>query len=127
MAITKSRLVSNLAHEIQTENFKVLCDVPPKLGGNDIAPGPHEYLEIALAGCTALTLQMYAKRKEMKLEGVDVKIKITKEGMENEISREIKLVGELSDTEKERLLDIANKCPIHHFLTRGAKIHSSLI
>ena len=127
MSVTTSRRVSTLAYEVQTENFKILCDVPEKLGGNNLAPDPHEYLETALAGCTALTVQMYAKRRELKLESVDVKIKILKEGAENEISREIHLEGDLSQEEKDKLLEIANKCPIHKFLTLGAKIHSSLV
>ena len=128
MSVEYSKRNKNLAHEIKTGPFLVNVDVTEQLGGDGTAPDPHQYLEVALAGCTALTVQMYANRKEWPLENCDVKIKILAEGAENIISREICLIGDQLTTEqRERLMDIANKCPIHRLLERGAKIETKAI
>lgn len=102
-------------------------DVASGIGGTDSAPSPHEYLEVALAACTALTLQMYAQRKGLKLDYADVQVRITAEGKSNEMLREIKLVGNLNDGEREQLLAIAEKCPVHKFLSAGAVVTSQLV
>lgn len=127
MPVGTTRKVALRAFEIDASGHKVLTDVPEKLGGKDSAPGPHDYLEIALAGCTAITLTMYAERKNIPLEDVDVTIKITAEGESNSISRDIRLIGNLTEEQKQQLLAIANKCPIHAFLEKGAQITSSLV
>lgn len=127
MPVGMTRQVAQRAFEIEASGHKVLTDVPEKLGGKDSAPGPHDYLEIALAGCTAITLTMYAERKNIPLEDVDVSIKITAEGDTNTMSREIRLIGNLTEEQKDQLLAIANKCPIHKFLEKGAQVHSSLV
>lgn len=124
MTVQSTHRLSDLAYEIQTNDFKVIADVPTKLGGENRGPDPHEYLQISLAGCTAITLQMYAKRKNIPLDSVDVKIEITKEGAENLIRRDIRLNGDLSEEQRQSLFAIAEKCPIHSFLSRGAKIES---
>jgi putative redox protein len=93
-------------------------------GGSKRGPDPHDYLQTALAACTALTMQMYAERKGIPLESADVKIKIVEEGTENRMLREIRLVGTLNDEQRQRLLAIAEKCPIHRFLSRGAQIET---
>ncbi len=127
MSVETTRNIAHRAFEIQTNGHKVLTDVTEKLGGKDIAPEPHQYLEIALAACTAITLTMYAEKKQIPLEDVDVSIKITAEGETNTMSRDIRLIGNLSEEQKTQLLDIANKCPIHKFLERGAHIESRLL
>lgn len=128
MPVEYSKRNNNLAHEIKTGPFLINVDVEEKLGGNGTAPDPHQYLEIALAGCTALTVQMYANRKAWPLENCDVKIKIVAEGSENIISREICLIGDqLTAEHRERLMEIANKCPIHRFLGKGSKIETKEI
>ena len=73
--ITGSR-TENLAAQLVARHFSILSGVSEKLGGNDEGPDPHELLEAALAGCTIITIQMYANRKGMKLDSTDVKIKI---------------------------------------------------
>jgi putative redox protein len=67
---------------------------------------------------------MYAERKGIPLESADVKIKIVEEGTENRLLREIRLVGTLNEEQRQRLLAIAEKCPIHRFLSRGAQIET---
>lgn len=126
MAVQSTSRISELSYEIKTNDFAVIADVSKKLGGDNRGPDPHEYLQISLAACTAITLQMYAKRKNFALESVDVKIEITKEGLENIIRRDIKLNGSLNEEERKALFAIAEKCPMHNFITRGAKIESYL-
>lgn len=127
MSVESTKIIENFAYEITSHDFKVRVDVNEKLGGQNSAPNPHDYLEIALAGCTAITVQMYAKRKGIPLEYSDVKIKITAEGASNEILREIKFVGDLTEEQKQSLFQIAEKCPIHKLISAGAKIESRMI
>ncbi|MES2769626.1 MAG: OsmC family protein [Bdellovibrionota bacterium] len=126
MSVESAKHVGGLAYDIKLPEFLIRVDVKEKQGGANSAPDPHDYLEAALAGCTAITVQMYANRKGIPLESVDVKISITKEGKEgNEITREVKFKGNLTEEQKTMLLAIAEKCPIHHFLVRGANIRTT--
>lgn len=127
MSVESTLLKNGLAFEISSRGFSVPVDVQEKLGGENSAPNPHDYLEIALAGCTAITVQMYAKRKNIPLEYSNVKVKITSEGQTNEILREICFVGKLSQEQKNSLLAIAEKCPVHKFLAAGTKILTRMI
>lgn len=122
MAVTSTRTISKNTVEIRTPGFKLVADTNAKLGGHDLGPNPHEYLEAALAGCTAITLQMYATRKQIQLEDINVSITITSEGESNAILREITLTGDLTAEHRRSLMTIADKCPIHLFLERGATI-----
>ncbi|WP_295902020.1 OsmC family protein [uncultured Bdellovibrio sp.] len=127
MSVESSRILNGYNFEITSHDFKVLTDVPENQGGENKAPSPHDYIEIALASCTAITVQMYAKRKGIPLEYSDVKVQITSEGSAgNEIHREIRFVGNLTDEQKKNLLMIAEKCPIHKFLSAGAKIKTEM-
>ncbi len=124
MPVDSSRRIEKFAYEISVSGHTLVADVPVRFGGDNRGPDPHDYLQTALAACTALTLQLYAQRKDIPLESADVKIEIAEEGAENRLVREIRLVGRLSDDQKQRLLEIAEKCPIHRFLSRGAKIET---
>jgi putative redox protein len=126
MSAESTKLIEGFCFEVQSNNFKVMADVSEKLGGKNTAPSPHDYLGVALASCTAITVQMYAKRKNFPLDYTDVKISFLKEGVENEILREIKFVGTLSEEQTKTLLMIADKCPIHKLIEKGAKITSVL-
>jgi putative redox protein len=113
--------------EIQSGRHSIVADVDAKLGGQDLGPGPHELLEAALGACTSITVQMYANRKGWKLVSCDTKVKFTREDRESiALERTIHLDGDLDDEQKRRLLEIANRCPIHEVLVRGAKIESRL-
>lgn len=129
MAIESAkRLDDKLAYDFKLPEFMIRVDVKEKQGGTNTAPDPHDYLEVALAGCTAITVQMYAHRKQIPLESVDVKIEITREGKEgNEISRKLNFKGDLTEEQKAMLLTIAEKCPIHHLLVRGVNIKTEMI
>jgi putative redox protein len=128
MAVIGTKRVHNYTFEVNSAGHSIPVDVTTALGGDNSAPDPHDYMQIALAGCTAITLQMYAQRKEIPLESSDIKIQITQEGSENKILRQIKLLGPaLTEDQRLDLLRVANKCPIHLFLERGAQIESKLV
>ncbi|HVO90752.1 MAG TPA: OsmC family protein [Casimicrobiaceae bacterium] len=102
------------------------ADEPPDKGGTDTGPMPEELLAGSLAACTALTLRLYARRKQWRLDDVTVDVRFdaatpTPEGAV-EISREIALHGELDDAQRARLIEIAQRCPIHRVLTASVRI-----
>ncbi len=113
--------------EVVAGSFQIVSDVKPDLGGKDLGPNPHELLEAALVSCTVMTMQMYANRKGWPLESSEVKVTIAKEGAESLFNREIKLNGPLSEEQKMKLLEIADKCPIHKILMSQVSIDSKLI
>ncbi len=113
-------------------------DEPADAGGDDRGPNPYEYLLAALGTCTSMTLRMYADLKKLPLQRVAVTLRHrkihaadcadceTRDGKVDEIERVITLEGELSDAQRQRLLEIANKCPVHRTLTSEIRIVSRL-
>jgi putative redox protein len=122
---------------IRIGQHRLQSDEPPD-SGNDGGPDPYELLLAALGACTSMTLRMYADRKEWPLKGVQVRLghsRIhvedcaacdTKEGMLDQIECEISLIGDLSDIQRQRLVEIANRCPIHRTLLGEIQIRMSL-
>jgi putative redox protein len=113
---TTTKRISGFQFEIKNGNNQLVSDVALKDGGTDQGMSPHELIESALAACTAITVTMYAQRKGWPLQDIDVQVRITKEGKESEIERRIHFVGNLSQEQHLRLVEIANKCPIHRLL-----------
>ena len=126
------------AFEIEIGPNTIMADEPDSLGGNDLGPRPHELVLAGLGACTAMTLRMYADRKGIPLKGIGVhlshrKIKAadcpdctTTEGEVEEMVREITLEGDFDAATRQRLLEIANKCPVHKTLTGEIKIRTTL-
>ena len=126
MQVTTTRGNDKLQYRIQIGKHQLLTDAPEALGGDDSGPEPHDLLAAALAACTSLTVTMYARRKGMALEDVKVAIDHGQHDGAYELRRHIELVGALSQEERERLLDIANKCPVHKTLSGTIRIQTEL-
>lgn len=109
---------------------RMLADEPASIGGNDAGPAPFDYVLAGLGACTSMTLRMYAERKGLALTRVSVDLehdKIEVDGQpRNRIVRHITVEGDLTDEQRARLLDIANKCPVHRALTQSMIIDSKL-
>lgn len=105
-----------LAHQIAVRAHQLLTDVIEAQGGDDLGPDPHDLLDSALGACTALTVMMVARRKQMPLEDVQVSITHVEADGLYRLNRQIRFVGALSAEQRDYLLGIANKCPIHKAL-----------
>jgi putative redox protein len=122
--------------EIMSGPHRFLADEPVKAGGLDSGPGPYDLLLASLGACTSMTLRLYAENKKLPLQRVSVRLthnKIhaedclnceTKEGMIDRIDRNITLEGALSADERKRLLEIADKCPVHRTLESEIEIRT---
>lgn len=114
---------------VSSRNNVLIADEPLELGGGNLGFSPDELLCAALGACTAATLRMYADRKEWPLESVDVKVEFQQEPTlsTTKLFRSITFQGNLSDDQLERLMDIANKCPLHKILTHPIEIETKKI
>jgi len=104
----------------------VTLDVPTSLGGGDTGPTPHQMLLTSLGSCTAITVAMYATRKEWPLERVEVTVSHADHKAETPIEKTITLIGNLDADQRERLHSIADKCPINLLLKGTATVNSHL-
>jgi uncharacterized OsmC-like protein len=136
--VVVSGAAAGFAQEIEAGRHRIASDEPATAGGTDSGPSPYELLLAALGSCTSMTVAMYARRKGWPLERVVVRLQHarihaedcaeceTKEGMLDRIEREVSLTGPLSAEQRERLLEIANRCPVHRTLTSEIDIRTRL-
>lgn len=131
--------VAGFTQEITVGSHRFFSDEPKDLGGDDAGPSPYELLAAALGACTSMTLGMYARRKQWPLASVNIRLRHskihaadcgdcdTKDEMLDRMERDIELIGSLTDEQRTKLLEIADKCPVHRTLTRGMTIVSRLV
>ena len=117
----------NFQQALEVGNDRFISDIAKDKGGDALGPSPHEYLGAALAACTGMTLKMYAKRKSWDLQDAIVTVDIERENEIEKFKRSIKLVGITDIEQSERLLEIANKCPVHKALTGTIEINTELL
>jgi putative redox protein len=105
-------------HEIEIREHRLISDETEDTGGRDQGPTPTELLAGALASCTAITIEMYADRKEWELGDVEVAAEFTKGTADSapKAKVDIRIPVELSDEQREKILKIAHKCPVHRAL-----------
>jgi putative redox protein len=120
--------------EVSSGKHHLRADEPASAGGNDAAPGPYDYLLIALGTCTSMTVGLYARRKQIPLETITVSLSHarihaedcesceTKAGMLDQIDVRLELTGNLTIEQKQKLIEIAGKCPVHRTLTSEINI-----
>lgn len=106
-----------------------VADIADSLGGTDLGPDPHELLDSALAACTLLTLELYIRRKQLAVTHLAVQIEHVEGKGEDgkplyQLQRKLSVEGELADAERQRLLEIAGRCPIHRILEGEVRIHT---
>jgi putative redox protein len=125
--------------QMKVGNHYMVADEPTDFGGNDFGPSPYELVSAGLSACTAMTIQMYAKRKGWNLENVEVHTSYSKthavdcEDCEADsakidtFNREIRLTGVLDEKQTSRILEIADKCPVHRTLHSETQVVTTLI
>ncbi|RKE98433.1 bifunctional alpha/beta hydrolase/OsmC family protein [Ichthyenterobacterium magnum] len=129
----------NFTTSIQTKNHSMIADEPASIGGDDFGPSPYEYLNAGLAACTVMTLKMYAQRKQWDLQEVFVyvshsrkhsdalELDIEKPGYLDHINKKLKFIGNLDDSQKQRLKEIASRCPVHKTIASEVIFNTEII
>jgi len=136
-------LVAELDHKFQQEVFTDhhhwFADEPTKVGGQNTGPDPYEHLLAALGTCTAMTIRLYANHKKIPLEHVEVSLSHERNYLEDAgnaeeqgsqieaLIRKVQLIGPLSDSEKARLMEIAERCPVHRTLHNNPHVVTTLV
>ena len=130
---------SGFAQEIQVGPHRLTADEPINVGGKETGPSPYDLLLAALGSCTSMTISLYARARKWPLESVTVNLRHskihaadcrdceTKEGKIDRIERDIHLVGKLDAEQQKKLLEIADKCPVHRTLNSEIKIETKAV
>ncbi|MBS1570414.1 MAG: OsmC family protein [Bacteroidetes bacterium] len=113
--------------EIQVRHHQLIADEPEANGGKDLGPTAHELLAAALCACTNATVRMYADRKQWPLEAIDTSVTVEHGASfdDTRITRTVHFTGDLSDEQRARLMQIADRCPIHRTLGGTIQITTS--
>lgn len=138
--VVVTEIGTGLAQRIEAGRHVLVSDEPISAGGGDTGPDPYALLLAALGACTSMTLRMYANQKKWPLEGVSIRLSHERihardcadcekkdDARVERITREISLAGPLTDEQKQRLLQIAERCPVHRTLMGPREIVSRLV
>ncbi len=129
----------NFTTSIQTSRHTLVADEPISVGGDDYGPSPYELINAGLAACTAMTLKLYAQRKKWDLKEVyvytthskkhsdDLGLDTADPGYMDHISKKLRFIGDLSPEQKQRLSEIASKCPVHKTLSQGVIFDTEIL
>jgi len=124
---------------VDADGHGLLADEPAEYGGTDRGPSPYQYLSVALASCTAMTLNFFARREELPLESVEVEVRhkrihaddcadcSTKSGFVDRFQQRVTLTGDLDGEQRALLLKIAGRCPVHKTLHAEVSILTELV
>jgi uncharacterized OsmC-like protein len=130
---------TGFAQDVSVGRHRLAADEPTTAGGTATGPNPYDLLLAALGACTSMTVAMYARRKQWPLDAVTVRLRHsrihaadcetceTREGRLDRIERDVELAGSLDEAQRARLLEIANKCPVHRTLTSEIDIRTRLL
>jgi uncharacterized OsmC-like protein len=139
MDVIVSGKAEGFGQEIAAGSHRLRADEPLEAGGTDTGPSPYDFLLAALGACTSMTVAMYARRKGWPLESVTVRLRHskihatdcaecdTKDGRIDRIERDIHFIGELTEEQLVRLLEIADKCPVHRTLSSEISIKTQKV
>lgn len=131
--------LQNLQQQVITDGHSFISDEPVKLKGDGLGPNPYDLLLAGLGSCTSMTLKLYARHKNIPLESVEVKLSYSRiydndckdcaadEKFLHKITTQIKLIGDLTDEQRRRLLEIARRCPVHKTLISRIEIDDNLV
>lgn len=134
----RGRTTDDFLCSVQAGAHRLVADEPEKNGGADLGPDPYQFLATALGTCTVMTLNMYARHKKLAVERVSCRVEHrkvhaedcadceTKGGKIDELGRSIRIEGDLDDDQRQRMLEIADRCPVHRTLEGEIRITSGL-
>ena len=138
MATVKASLRHGAAVDIRAGRFLWRSDEPKPAGGADSGPTPYEFLLGSLAACTAITLRLYADRRQIPLAGVEVTLEFDRvhaddcvdcdergDGLIERVRSEVTIHGALTEAQRARLAQVAQRCPVHKTLARGLRIEDT--
>lgn len=124
---TKLGRGSRYTNDVLSSRHALTADEPEALGGADMGPTPFEYLAAGLGSCTTITLRMYADRKKWPMDHVSVDVSQSRDDDGTHVFiRTLTIQGDLDDTQRARLHEIADKCPVHKVLSNGNRIETKL-
>jgi putative redox protein len=138
MRVVKAVLQGSFRTELTLGPHAIVADEPVEAGGRDEGPTPYDLLGSALATCTAMTLQFYAKREQIALERVEVRVSNerihardcsdceSETGFAHRFDVRVRVSGDLSPAQCEKLLEIARRCPVNKTLSREIRIYETL-
>lgn len=118
-----ARRVEGYAHDVEVDGHTLRLDEPPEAGGEGSGPRPTKLLGASLAGCIAITVEMYAQRKGWDVGKVEVDVEMSYDGpVPSKFEVGVKLPGSLDEEQRRRLLVIATKCPVHKVIAGEAQV-----